>query len=38
VPLVEREPRKVRRTPAGQEAAMGARVIGSEVEQLKEAA
>jgi LysR family hydrogen peroxide-inducible transcriptional activator len=35
---VERAPRKVMLTPAGQEAAARARVIVSEVEQLKEAA
>jgi len=38
LPLVERAPRKVMLTPAGQEAAARARVIVSEVEQLKEAA
>ncbi|MCC4602774.1 LysR substrate-binding domain-containing protein [Xanthomonas campestris] len=38
VPLVERAPRKVMLTPAGREAAMRARGIVAEVEQMKEAA
>jgi len=38
VPLVERAPRKVMLTPAGREAAMRARSIVAEVEQMKEAA
>ncbi|PPU77477.1 MULTISPECIES: LysR substrate-binding domain-containing protein [Xanthomonas] len=38
IPLVERAPRKVMLTPAGREAAMRARSIVAEVEQLKEAA
>lgn len=38
LPLVERAPRKVMLTPAGQDAAARARVIVAEVEQMKEAA
>ena len=38
VPLVERAPRKVMLTPAGREAAVRARAIVAEVEQMKEAA
>ncbi len=38
VSLVERAPRKVMLTPAGQDAAARARVIVAEVEQMKEAA